>query len=168
MIVVAHAPGFVSAGDSPERGHNDYLPASTRDLTDFYLPALAESERVAIFSTMEIKHLLRWAYMERGGSKTCLEVEWKGYGSSVHENRQRFNEWLATTQCDTVVFIDVPPGSYLHEMTSQNAVFAKQLPELLTSQTVFRETHRRFFGMYGCQVTIYARRIPHLQPAADS
>lgn len=156
-IALLHAPAWVSAGDSSERGHTDYLPASTRDLTDYYLEAIGDSQRVAILATMEIKHLLRWSYMELGGHRKNVHVDWKGYGSSIDDNRRRFNEWVLKTPCDTVVFIDVPAGTYLHEKTNCNDAMASQLAEILASQNVLKPVQRRDFSMYGCAVTIYRR-----------
>jgi hypothetical protein len=157
VLAVAHAPGFVAAGDSTERGHDDYLPASTRDLTDFYLPHIAGSDRVAIFATMEMKHLLRWSYMERGGHRRNLEVEYKDIGPSAEENHREFDEWLRRTDCDTIVFIDVPQGTYFYELTSQPAAVGDQLREMLTSQAVFQLTSSRAFSLYGCAVFVFKR-----------
>jgi hypothetical protein len=165
VIALFHAQGFVSAGDSPERGHHDYLPASTRDLTDYYLPALADSEHPAVFSTMEIKHLLRWSFMEKGGLRDKLEVDWKRlvapHPTLPHDEKgswaQRIEAWLEATRCDTLVLIDIPPATYWHEKTNQNEVLASQLQAWLASQSVFRLAQQRHFSMYGCRVSVYRR-----------
>jgi hypothetical protein len=156
-IVLVHAPGFLSAGDSPERGHRGYLAASTFDLTDYLLPQLDGSQRAAVFATLDMRHCLRSSFLERYGRRRQLEVEWKGYGASAGENRRRFQEWLATTSCDTLVFIDVPRASYLHEPTGHNPFFAEQLPELLASQTAFTPLTTRYFSLYRCTVSVYRR-----------
>jgi hypothetical protein len=154
---LAHLPGLALPGHSPERGHDDYLAASTRDLTETFLPWLADSRRTLLLSTMEIKHLLRWSFLERYRRHDRLEVDLKGLGSSAEEDRRCFDRWLATTACDAIVFVDVPRGSVFREITSHNEVFTNQLPQLLASQSVFQLVERRTFTRYGCSVSLYRR-----------
>ncbi len=146
LFAIAQAPAFVSAGDSPERGHNDYLPASTRDITDYYLAAIGDAKRVAMFSTMEIKHLLRWSYMEAGGKRKNLIVDWKSLGTPSDDSG-----------LDALVFIDVPPETYLHEITGQDPALALQFRDWLVKQSTFYLTDQRHFSLYGCTVSIYRR-----------
>jgi hypothetical protein len=162
---LAHFPGLFAPGHSPERGHADYLAASTRDLTDYYLPKLAGSSHPVLLSTLEMKHLLRWSFLERYGRTDGLEVELKGLGSSAEHDRRCMARWLATTPCDTLVLIDVPPGSYFYERTSVDAAFAGRLPELLASQAVFRLAERHTFVRYGCAVALYTRSSAAPLPA---
>jgi hypothetical protein len=169
-LALAHAPGLLQAGHSPERGHDDYLhiAASTCDLTDYFLPQLASSRRAAIFSTMECKYLVRWSFAERYRQRDRVEVDLKGFGSSPEEDRRCFAQWLAATDCDTVVFIDVPPGSFLYEPTCRDEAFATRLRTLLAEQTVFVPTDRRSFSRYGCTVTVYHRRPATAEPPATT
>jgi hypothetical protein len=165
-LTLAHAPGLLLAGHSPERGHDDYLnvAASTCDLTDSYLPQLAESRHTVFFSTLEMKHLIRWSFLERYRQRDRIEVDLKSFGSSPEEDRRCFAHWLASTTCDTVVLIDVPPGSYFYELTCRNEAFATRLRELLEAQTVFVPAERRVFSRYGCTVTRYTRHPTTLEP----
>jgi hypothetical protein len=110
-----------------------------------------------VFATLEIKHLVRWSFLERYRQRDRLEVDLKGFSGSAAEDQRCFEQWLASTSCDTVVFIDVPPGSYFYELTCRNEAFATRLREWLAAQTVFVPAERRSFARYGCTVTIYTR-----------
>jgi hypothetical protein len=169
---VAHAPGLLQAGCSPERGHHDYLnvAASTCDLTDYYLPKLSRSRHTVVFSTLEMKYLIRWSFLERYRQRDRIGVDLKGLGSSAAEDQRCFEQWLASTSCDTVVFVDVPPGSYFYELTCRDEAFAMRLRDWLANQTVFVPTERRTFMRYGSAVTLYARNATPagLPPLASS
>jgi hypothetical protein len=152
-----HAPGLLSAGHAHERGlQPSDPPASTLDLTGYYLPRLAGVRHVAVLSTMPMKHLARWTFLEQGGSRDRLELEVKGFGDSPEENRRAFAAWLRTTHCDRLVFVDVPPGSYFYEQTGSAGY--EQLRELLAQQRVFHEVEGRDFPRYGCRVSVWERR----------
>jgi hypothetical protein len=159
-ICLAHLPGVLMAGYSSERGHNqDYIAASTRDITDFYLPDLAQSRRTTILSSMEIKQVLRWSFLERYAARDRLEFEIKDLGVSAEEDQQRLANWLATTASDTIVFVDVPPRSYFHGMSIQSEGCADRLRGFLAAQTAFQPIKRRHFLHYGCSVTVYRREL---------
>jgi hypothetical protein len=165
-LALAHAPGLLAPGHSPERGHHDYLnmPATTCDLADFYLPRLSQSRQTVFFSTVEMKYLIRWSFLERYRQRDRIEVDLKGFGSSPEENRQCFEKWLATTTCDTVVFVDLPPGSYFYELTCRDEAFGTNLREWLATQSVFVPSERHTFTRYGCSVTLYRRRATSIEP----
>ena len=156
-IGLANLPGISQPGHSPERGHGDFIPASTCDLTDFYLPELRAAHRTMVFSTVDAKHMIRWTFLERYRRRGKLEIEIKGFGSSPGEDRRLFEQWLADTPCDTVVLIDLPPGTYFYEFSDRDEAFAVRLPEMLASQSVFGLARRRDFPRYGCHVAVYRR-----------
>jgi hypothetical protein len=156
-VLLAHGPALSTAGHSPERGH-DHLGGSTCDLADVYLPWVADSRRTAFLSTIEMKYLMRWTCLERFRRPDLIEVDLKGFGPSAEENRRSFERWLASTSCDTLVFIDVPPGSHFYELTRHNEALAAEVPGWLAAQTAFTPVERHVFREYGCTVTRYARR----------
>ncbi|GIW81822.1 MAG: hypothetical protein KatS3mg105_3629 [Gemmatales bacterium] len=128
---------------------------SMRDLSDYYLPLVEESKRVAILATVEMKHFIRWSALERFGRRDRLE-EIRRYGMTEEENRRAFSSWLATTRCDTIVFIDVLPGSYFDEPAIENESLAR-LRDFLLEQKVFKRTAAKNFPKYGCTVSIWRR-----------
>jgi hypothetical protein len=101
--------------------------------------------------------MIRWSFLERFPQRDRIEVDLKGFGSSAEEDRQCFEQWLASTSSDTVVFIDVPPGSYFYELTCRDEAFATRLRGWLAMQTLFVPRERQTFTRYGCTVTLYSR-----------
>jgi hypothetical protein len=157
-IGLTQLPGLVLAGHSPERGHNDdYVAASTRDLSDFYLPHLADSRRALLLASIEIKQMLRWSFLERYPSRDRLEVEIKGLGVSAAEDQRCFANWLAATPCDVIVFVDVPNPSFFYGPTGQADDVADRLRGLLAAQADFQPVQRRTFLHYSCTVTVFRR-----------
>jgi len=156
-LALAHLPCWADAGHSPERGQGDYLSASTCDLTDCYLPWLAESHRTMFLSTMEIKHLFRWSFLEHYRQRERMEVDMKGFSATGEGNREFLDQWLQTTSCDTIILLDIPPGSYFYELTRYNDAFLKEIRPLLASQTLFHPVRQRYFSRYGCTVTMLTR-----------
>jgi hypothetical protein len=152
---LACLPGFVQAGHAPEGGPDTERP-STLALTDAYLPSLAESRRATVVATVPMKWLVTWTFLQRYGQSDRLETDLKGYGFTDEEHRQAFARWLETTPSDTLVFIDVPPGSPFYVPGAVNEMYGP-LRELLASQTVFHLTQRRELAPYGCAVAIWYR-----------
>jgi hypothetical protein len=152
---LAFFQGFSQAGHAPEAGP-DSQRASTLELTDAYLPSLAEARRATIVSTVPMKWLTTWTYLERYGQSDWLETDLKGYGFTDEEHRQAFQKWLETTPSDTLVFIDVPPGSYFYVPGAVNEMYGA-LRDLLATQAVFQLTKRRELPQYGCAITIWSR-----------
>jgi hypothetical protein len=152
---LAFCQGFVQAGHAPEGGP-DPQRASTLEITDSYLPSLAESQRATVVSTVPMKWLVTWTFLQRYGQGDRLETDLKGYGFTDEEHRQAFARWLETTPSDTLVFIDVPLGSTFYVPGAVNEMYGA-LREMLASQTVFHMTQRRELAHDGCAVTIWSR-----------
>ncbi len=140
-------------GQSPEVGHRR-LDRSTLDITDFYLPYLEQSRHAAFFATVPVKHFAKWTFLERYKDRSRLEVYLKRFGPSHQENKRRFQKWLQTTQADTIVFLDVPPGSRFYFPVQKHY---SQYRELLSSQSVFKPFVQRYFPEYGCTVSLWRR-----------
>jgi hypothetical protein len=154
-LVLAHHAGVVQSGYSPERGH--YFPASSlRDLTDYYMAFVDRARHPMLLSTVEMKHFVRCTALERYGQRDRLEADLRNYGTNAVENRRWFEHWLRTTSCDTVIFVDIPPGSYFHEKNAYTEPYAR-LRELMEEQTVFRMLERRDFCQTCCSVLIWVR-----------
>jgi hypothetical protein len=154
-LALAHAPGLTQAGHSPERGHTLPEP-STRDMTDYYLPIIAASKHATLLSTIEMKHTARWSVLEQIGSRDRLDVDIRNYGTTPEENRKAFDHWLATNSSDTIVFVDLRPGSYFYVPTAYNDAYGR-LRGYMAEQTVFHVRERKEFPQYQCTVTIWAR-----------
>ncbi|MGH7844930.1 MAG: hypothetical protein ACREQW_07155 [Candidatus Binatia bacterium] len=151
-------------GHSPEAGHRD-LQQSPLDLSDFYLPYLSHSRHVTLFATVPVKHFAQWTFFENYKDRHRLRVFMDEFGPSREENRIRFQKWLRATRSDTIVFLDVPPGSPLYFPGED---FYQQYRDLLSSQSVFRPFQQRFFSQYGCTVSIWMRNVAAGQTATGS
>jgi hypothetical protein len=155
---VMHLPELVTPGRAPEGGVPPSGPSSL-DVTDNYLPLLADSRRTAVFSNMPMKFLAQWTFMQRYPAAQRLETDVKGFDSQAPDNRRCFSEWLAATNCDTVVYIDVPPGTKFHAVVP-GCDGLGQYGELLASQTVFTRVHGQVVSETGCVVTVWKRARP--------
>jgi hypothetical protein len=129
------------------------------DPIDFYLADLARADDVTILTAVPVKPLTQWTFLERYGSLDPVENNWHGFGPSGEGNRRGFVQWLQTTKCDTLVFLDRRPGSDLWEDLTECVLHA-QLGDLLQAQGVFRPVRQRDFPQHGCRVTVW-RRPPH-------
>jgi len=92
--------------------------------------------------------------LERYKDRRRLEVYLKRFSPSLQENKRRFQKWLQTTQADTIVFLDVPPGSRFYFPVQKHY---SQYRELLSSQSVFKPFVQRYFPEYGCTVSLWRR-----------
>ena len=122
---------------APEGGPNPER-LSCRDLADCYLPSLDDSRHATVLSNLPMKFLCRWTYLERHGTDRRLDTEIRDFTPSAPDV---FTRWLATTPCDTVVFIDVDRPSCFYEYVPVCDRY-EPLCELLATQTVFVQEQR--------------------------
>jgi hypothetical protein len=155
-VALACVPGLLVV-DPQLKGEAHAASACTLDITDSYLPYLAESARPAIFSTVQFKFLARWTFLERFGRQDCVEACVGRLGPSAEQNRACFEHWLGATSCDRLVFIDVRPESCFYEPPSPSRPYG-QLRDLIADQSVFRRTKELPFPQYGCTVTVWDRQ----------
>ena len=152
--------GIANPGHASERGLHD-LTGSWRDVTDAYLPELANSKRVGVFSNMPIKFVAGWSFIERYRRAECLEIDLREVGNYSPATREGFERWIGKTSCDTVVYIDVKSDSPYAEPfpAESNEVVGAMLPR----QSVFKMARRIELPSYGCMVTVWKR-----EPIADA
>ncbi len=146
-------PQLAEAARAPEGGVQPRLPSSL-ELTDRYLPALADARRPTVLATLPMKFLCQWAYLECYGRARPLETDIRGYEAKPEGDADAFTRWLETTSCDTLVFIDVPPGSAFYEHVPICEPYDR-LRDLLDGQTRFRIAARYYLPEYGCTVSIW-------------
>jgi hypothetical protein len=153
-LVLAHLPGTLGPGHAPEGGPRPQVP-SNLDVTDSYLPALADAQRPVVLSNAPIKQLTAWTYLQRYGRRAPLEIDLRRLpvGESFDEG---FKEWLHKTPSDLIVFIEAPPGTLLFEEPRRPGY--DRIPSLLAGQSLFRLKQRQEFPRYGCTVTLWQRQ----------
>lgn len=162
-VLAIQGPGLLTAGRAVEGGTKLNRP-SLLEVTDAYLPTLQHARHPMILSNMPMKHLARWTYLQRYGNADHLEGDIKNYGDTEAQNREAFQAWLASTKCDTLVFVDVATTSKYHEITPYVAL--KRLPALLSRQPIFHLTKSRYLPDHGITVQIWQRGTPEPPPAA--
>src|SRR6185437_2195187 len=111
---LAHAGGLVAAAHAPEGGIRPGS-RSTLDITDAYLPDLAESRHAAVFSNLPLKQLAQWTYMDRYRRMQRLETDVRGFDPAAADNRRVLDTWVSTTDCDAIVYLDFPPGTTFYQ-----------------------------------------------------
>jgi hypothetical protein len=152
-LALVQLPLMLKAGHAPEGGPNPHRP-STLDVTDSYLPDLADARRPIVLSNAPVKQMTHWTYLERYGRRAPIEIDLRRLppGTSFAEG---FSQWLRQTACDTIVFIDAPPGSALFEEPAR--VGYEQIPALLAGQSDFRLVDRQDLPRHRCTVTVWRR-----------
>jgi hypothetical protein len=166
LLLLLELPAWRQPAHTLEAGFDVNRP-SVLDLPDFYLPALADSQRSTILATLPMRYVAEWTFLERYGKLDRLETHWLGFGSGATDNRDGFRRWLETTACDTIVFVDNLPASIPMRRIGVQAKLHAELRDALEGQTAFRGVERREFpGLeWGCVVSIW-RRLPAESPNA--
>lgn len=155
-LALGHRAQWRAVGHSPEIGGQN-RESSLLDLTDTYLPHLETSRRTTILTTVPSESLIQWTYMERYPRRAGLELLRGGSSLSSGDLRSRFEAWLKSTRSDSVVLIDIPPGSYFYTDVLYDYKAYGQYGQLLASQTIFRQTHRWDLARYGCTISLWRR-----------
>jgi hypothetical protein len=156
VLCVSGVSSFSLLGHAVEGGpHTEQT--SMLDVTDAYLTEVEGGGRTLLLTTLPLKPMAQWTWLERFGSFQNLEERWYGFGAVGAENRQGFADWLHTTDCDTIVFcettisregVDSGPECDLHaewkDILSEQQVFhlVKQtdLPHLACCVQIWRRT----------------------------
>jgi hypothetical protein len=160
VLMVGQGPGALGAGHSASAGHRGGH-ASLLDVTDTYLPDLSGSRSPAILSTIPCRPLLAWTFLERYPHRRDLELPRWDAVTTREDLRHAFDTWVATTQSDTVVVLDIPRDSYFGvRLPGPGAAVHRAVIDLMQAQDEFLEMRRWFFDRYGLTVTLWRRRPP--------
>lgn len=156
-MALVQLPQALTRGYAPEV-YPTPAAGSLLDMTDGYLPSLAQSHRVTIFSSVPlIRFLADSTFMERYGCQR-LETHWFGFGPLGEANRTNFANWLQTTKCDTVVYIDRLPGSKSRwDFTLPDYLVQQELGDALRTQSLFAESNSWDFPQCGCRVSVWRK-----------
>ena len=148
-------PALSADGHTAEGGSHPEYP-SMLAVTDAYLAEVGNSQRTLLLTTLPLKPMAQWTWLERFGNFDRLEQRWYGFGAAGEENRRGFAHWLQTTDCDTLVFcestiprpgVDSGPECALHA----------ELLDVLSNQRVFHLAAQRELPHLGCRVRIWRR-----------
>lgn len=157
-------PALCADGRAVEGGPHIEHP-SMLDVTDAYLSKIQGSERTLLLTSLPLKPMAQWTWLEYFGNFDYLEERWYGFGDSGADNRRGFAHWLQTTACDTLVFcetticragVDSGPECALHD----------ELKEMLSGQQSFRLAEVHELKHLACRVQIWRRYAPQPRIAA--
>lgn len=155
--VAMQYPAFLAAGQTLEGGPHPVFPTML-EVTDAYLPQLDGARRTLLLTSLPLKPMAQWTWLERFGHFERLEQRWYGFGTSGIENRRGFAAWLRATDCDTIVSCEstiARPGVD----SGPECVLHAELMEDLSHQTVFRLAELRELPHLGCRVRIWKRSL---------
>ena len=148
-------PGMFKLHCVSDGGPRFDLPSNLA-LTNAYLPYLADSHKTLILcNNVAMKQLARWTYLERYRNLHGIEIDMKDYNRNYLDNRQAFDNWLKNTRCDTLVFIDIPPGSAFYVQDAHTDY--NQVASLLAEQSTFALARKIDLPGYGCAVYLWKR-----------
>jgi hypothetical protein len=102
---------------------------------------------------------VQWTYLQRFGRLDRLEEKWYGFGAPGPDNRQGFLNWLQSTRCDTLVYIDSIEGPTDYEDDPLTDLHA-ELRDLVMGQQVFHLVKAVDLPMHSCRVLVYRRNSP--------
>jgi hypothetical protein len=155
LLAVVLGPSVLHAGRAPEGGPHPVRP-SLLDLTDSYLSELSPTHRLAVVSTLGIKPLVQWTYLERFGTLDGLENLWWGFGPVGDANRQGFRRWLEATDCDTIVTCESLHGGPWGEEFSERSI-QQEMHDVLPKQSRFNLRSRHELPHLNAVVTVWKR-----------
>jgi hypothetical protein len=144
------APAHASEG-GPHFEH-----ASMLDVTDTYLSEIDGNRRTLLLTTMPLKPMAQWTWLERFGNFDGLEEHWNGFGAEGADNRRGFADWLRSTDCDTVVFCESTIARPGVDSGPECAVHA-ELKDVLAEQQIFHLVRLRHLPHHACRVHIWRR-----------
>jgi hypothetical protein len=128
-----------------------------RDFVNAYLPQLRDSRQAVILSNIPLKFLTGWTGLQYCAHHGRLETDLRGFGSVAEQNRPLFDKWLATTRCDTLVFLDLPVGSPFNESIQWPGY--EFISDWLNQGDIFKVSYQRTFAEYGgATVTVWKRQ----------
>ncbi len=149
-------PAPFAVAKTMEGGAHTEFP-SMLDVTDAYLPQVDGTRRALLLTTLPLKPMVQWTWLQRFGNFDRLEQRWYGFGAPGEANRRAFAAWLQNSNCDTVVSCEttIPrPGVD----SGPECVLHSELLEELARQNRFRVTSERALPHIGCRVRVWQRR----------
>ncbi len=153
VVSSSSLPGHaVEGGSHPEQ-------PSMLDVTDAYLSDVPSDGRTLLLTSLPLKPMAQWTWLERFGNFENLEERWYGFGAAGEENRRGFSRWLQSTSCDTLVFCETTISRPGVDSGPECALHA-ELKDVLSDQQTFRLAQKRELRHLACRVEIWRRCSP--------
>ncbi|HEY7327084.1 MAG TPA: hypothetical protein VH592_05580 [Gemmataceae bacterium] len=154
-VACMNYPALIAAGHAVEGGPHAEQP-SMLDVTDAYLSDIQGGERTLLLTSLPLKPMAQWTWLERFGNFENLEERWYGFGAAGVDNRGGFARWLQTADCDTLVFCETTIDRPGVDSGPECALHA-ELKDELANQPSFRLVQVRELPHLACRVQIWRR-----------
>ena len=137
-LSLAGGKSWLSSGHSPETGNRALEPYSLLDSSDGWLAELKDFRRVAFVASQPCRPFVHWTFLNRFLDESRFEwPRWQEAGSGS-ELQSGFRDWVETTRADTLVVLEVAPGSAEYDTLFDRAALRNSLGEFLKNQTRFK------------------------------
>jgi hypothetical protein len=162
LAVWMQYPALIAQGKTLEGGPHPELP-SMLEVTGAYLPHLDDARRTLLLTSLPLKPMAQWTWLQRFGTFERLEQRWYGFGAAGDENRSGFAALLRTTDCDTLVTCETTIARPGVDSGPECALHAELMP-VLGRQRLFYLAEQRELPHLGCRVCIWKRRAEEPRP----
>lgn len=161
-LAVLQYPGWVHPGHAQEGGPQQ-PPGTQLVVTDWFLPHLAGARECAVIATTPMKFLTWWTALERYGPRPRIVADVPGLDGDAEQRRGQLTHWLATTNVDPLVYVDVAPHSPRY-VPNSGCARNEMLRQALPCQSRYIMTAQHDFPESGCRVSVW--RLAPASPAA--
>ena len=134
-LIAVHGSHWLDRGRAQEGGVRPDRP-SQLVLPETYLPALEDCDEPTLLCNIYAPFFMSWTYQERTGRRR-FATEIRGY-SAEHPDAGAVKQWALTTSSDTVLLIEIEPGTPLYSKTPSNVDLAPVRRILSETQSGFR------------------------------
>ncbi|MGB8356039.1 MAG: hypothetical protein WCD79_19225 [Chthoniobacteraceae bacterium] len=130
-------------------------PRSMLDMSDEWLRDTVGAQHVAFFSTQPSRPFMEWTFLASHHARD--QFEWPAWQDkkSDAELSAGFEQWIAQTKADAIVFLDVSPESVEFRNILDQTPLRESMNTLLGKQTRFKLTKRIGYPDYKCMVSIW-------------
>ena len=131
----AHAPGIARSGHSFIAGPWTDQP-TLLDLTDAVCTEAEHSQRFTVVTRVPLRFFAGWVFAENKDLTARFEDHWWGFAKLGATNRLGFQNWLQSTTCDTMVFVDATAPELFGKDAEVEA--GDEVRDLVLAQHTFR------------------------------
>ena len=109
-------------------------------IPDAYLSHLADATEPTLFCNVSIRFMLSWTFIEHHHHQR-FNADIKNYQANFANNPEQIQRWLKATRSDTLVVIDVHPGTKFYWKTDEY-VDLTALKQVLSQHPAFTPTQQ--------------------------
>jgi hypothetical protein len=155
--LAVHQPSaWLAPGHAQEAGlKSNFAPILAIPRT--YLPELASAKHPTMLCNVSARFFLSWTFIERH-RHLHFDAEIKNFKKDFERNPERLAWWLAQSQSDAIVVIEVLPGSPYEEITPEHCDLTT-LNRVLEYQMKYTRS-REWLLPEGVRITLWRDLVP--------